>query len=153
MSFIDELNQANAERRSAAEQEITEKADAVMDYVKGEMLNRVNGSSGTLSEVTVRVMLRVSALCGAEYDIPDTAEGFERAFRLMGDALLGDLLGTLKAAGTYGAGVFEVRSEAVLSAVIGAVEDAAHAAGIQQVSVKRNEQNTSAALTFTAVLQ
>ena len=147
MSFLDELNQANEERRNAVSQEITEKTAQVMDYVKDEMMQRVNSARGELTSVSVRLMLRVSAMCGAEY------EGFEQAIRLMGDALLGDLVGTVKAAGKYGAGVFEVCSQDALNALIESVRAAAEDAGIQEVTVKRNECGSSAVLEMTARLR
>ncbi len=153
MSFLDELNQANEERRNAVSQEIAEKTAQVMDYVKDEMMQRVNSARGELTSVSVRLMLRVSAMCGAEYEIPDTVEGFEQAIRLMGDALLGDLVGTVKAAGKYGAGVFEVCSQDALNALIESVRAAAEDAGIQEVTVKRNECGSSAVLEMTARLR
>ncbi|MBP0975180.1 MAG: hypothetical protein J6P20_03865, partial [Oscillospiraceae bacterium] len=138
--------------REAVSGEITKKAAEILEYVQKQMMRRVSEGSGNLTELTERIQIRVSALRGAEYEIPDTAEGFERAFRFFGDALVEDLFGTVKAAGKYGEGVFEVRSNAELTALTEAVTQAAREAGIGQISVRTNPNGKSTVMTFTVTL-
>ena len=152
MSFIDELNEANRMRRDAVSGEITKKAAEILEYVQKKMMQRVSEGSGNITVLTEQIQIRVSALRGAEYEIPDTAEGFERAFRFFGDALVEDLFGTVKAAGKYGEGVFDVRSADEMTALTEAVTQAAQEAGMGQISARPSTTGKSTVMTFTVTL-
>jgi len=152
MSFIDELNQANDKRKEVLTEEVNRTAAQILEYVKKQMMQRVNAGGGQIKELTERVQVRVSAMRGAEYEFNDSADDFDRAIHLFGDALFHDFVGTIKAAGKFGAGVFDVRSKEALCTVTETVRELAEEAGIQQISVNMNDAADSAVLTFTAHL-
>lgn len=50
--FIDELNRANQERRGSLPNKIREMADDLIEYIKNQMMRRVNEGNGHIKKLT-----------------------------------------------------------------------------------------------------